>query len=121
MRNFVIASILVSLVLLPDASAVTADAAKETRGPQVLSSVAPEYTAEGRAAGIKGVVELKLEIDAQGRLKSAVVEKGLPYGLNDAAAKCVQRWTFAPALVDGKPAASSMLVKVEFRLPAKSD
>ena len=79
-----------------------------------LKKVEPEYTDEARADRVKGLVGLRLVIDATGAVKRVTVRQPLGYGLDARAAEAVGRWQFQPGTVDGKPAAMELLVNQGF-------
>ena len=75
----------------------------------------PEYPKQARRKGLEGLVVLKVIIDERGRVTHIqVVEGDEPFLA--AALAVVERWKYAPARVDGRPAAVYRLIKVPFRL-----
>ena len=84
--------------------------------PELLSRVDPEYTWEARRARIQGVVIVEVVIDTAGRVTDVKVLKPLPMGLDRAAVAAVKRWTFRPAMYQGKPVAVHYNLTVNFRL-----
>jgi protein TonB len=89
-----------------------------TSGPGHLYNPKPAYPAESRTANEQGTVLLSVAVDAAGRPTSVSVAKssGFPR-LDRSAREAVQRWRFKPALRDGVPQASSVIVPVRFMLP----
>lgn len=89
-----------------------------TSGPGHLYNPKPAYPAESRTANEQGTVMLSVAVDAAGRPTSVSVAKssGFPR-LDRSAREAVQRWRFKPALRDGVPQASSVIVPVRFMLP----
>lgn len=86
--------------------------------PELVSSVLPEYPEVARKANVKGKVTLELVIDEKGDVTSAKVLKGLPMGLDKAAADAVKRWKYKPATSYGKPVKAYSTVTVTFPPPA---
>jgi TonB family protein len=84
--------------------------------PVLLWKNEPEFTEEARRAKIQGSVILRIEIDERGQVRNVSVTHGLGLGLDERAIDAVQHWKFRPASRNGKPAASSALVEVNFRL-----
>lgn len=84
--------------------------------PELLHEVTPRYTEPARRAGIEGAVILDLVIDAEGRVASATVLRGLPLGLTEAATDAVARWRFAPSVFNGRPVAVRYILTVWFNL-----
>jgi protein TonB len=82
----------------------------------VLTRVEPAYTEPARRAGIEGIVELEVSIDAAGKVTDVEVARGLPLGLSESAADAVRRWTWRPARAAGGPVASRKAVRVRFVL-----
>ncbi|MGH7585283.1 MAG: energy transducer TonB [Gemmatimonadales bacterium] len=87
--------------------------------PVALDAVPPvEYPPALYAQGIEGRVVLRLFLDSAGVVvsESTTVQEssGVP-GLDSAALAAVPRLRFAPALRDGKPAASPFLQPFDFR------
>jgi TonB family protein len=75
----------------------------------------PPYTPEARKAGLEGTVILSVVIDATGRVSQVSIKEPLGLGLDDNAAKTVEKWRFKPSMIDGKPVAVRTLVEVTFR------
>jgi len=86
-----------------------------TRSAQILQRTEPEYPDLARQTRIEGDVDVQVTIGPTGRVERAVVVKGVGL-LDEAALKTVRRWTFEPALQEGVPVSSSMIVSVPFRL-----
>ncbi|MGH9458908.1 MAG: TonB family protein [Thermoanaerobaculia bacterium] len=88
----------------------------DVKPPQILSRVNPIYPAEARAARISGIVIIETVISASGIVEDVKVLKGLPFGLDEAAAHAVRQWTFTPATLDGKAVPVIFNLTVNFRL-----
>lgn len=84
--------------------------------PVLLTKVDPEYTDEARRARVQGVVELQIDVDSHGKPANIRVVHGLGLGLDDRAVEAVRQWTFRPGTINGKPAVTSAVVTVTFRL-----
>lgn len=69
--------------------------------PEVAREAKPPYPPQARAAGIEGVVELRVEIWQDGTVRSVKVVRGLGYGLDEAAVDAMKRYVFKPATMDG--------------------
>ena len=87
--------------------------------PVALDAVPPvEYPPALYAQGVEGRVVLRLFLDSAGVVVSdstTVQESSGAPGLDSAALAAVPRLRFAPALRDGKPAASPFLQPFDFR------
>ncbi len=86
------------------------------RAPEVLRRVPPVYPPLAKQARIQGVVRLRVEIGADGKLLGTTVVGGHPL-LIPAAQEAIRQWTFKPAEADGQPIQASMQVDVNFLLP----
>ena len=84
--------------------------------PVLLVKIDPEYSDEARKAKLQGVVVLQIEVDTAGRARNVKLVHGLGLGLDDRAIEAVKRWSFRPGTVNGKPAVTSAVVEVNFRL-----
>jgi TonB family protein len=84
--------------------------------PLLLSKDEPEYSEEARRAKIQGTVMLRIEIDQRGQVRNVSITHGLGLGLDERAIDAVRHWKFRPATRNGKPAVSSAVVEVNFRL-----
>lgn len=87
--------------------------------PVPIRQVKPVYTDFARRSGIEGIVELEVEVFADGSVGAVNVLKSLlagPGGLDEAAIKAVRQWEFAPAKSGGKPVAVWVTFPIEFTL-----
>jgi TonB family protein len=78
-------------------------------------NVAPPYPEQARARGIEGLVVLRVGVSTRGAVQAVQVVKG-DEPLASAAAAAVRQWRYTPASSDGRPVATSLIVKVPFRL-----
>jgi len=83
---------------------------------EILSKPVPTYTAEARAQRIEGEVLLEVVFEASGRIRVLKVVHGLGYGLDDAAIRAAEQIRFKPALKDGQPSDSTVVVHIIFQL-----
>ncbi len=88
----------------------------DVKPPEKVFFPSPQYTEIARKARIQGVVIVEAIIDKQGKVTNVKVLKGLPMGLDQAAADAVARWTFKPATLNGKPVAVIYNLTVNFQL-----
>jgi protein TonB len=84
--------------------------------PRLLTSQAPEYTAEARTARIEGFVGLVVTIAADGTVCQIRVEKSLGHGLDEKAIECLGNWRFRPGVLNGKPVPVAANLYVFFSL-----
>jgi len=89
-------------------------------GPQqvipakIISQYQPSLPPWAKALDLQGVVKLDAVIDENGNLKAMKVLSG-PRALESAAEGAVGLWLFAPAISDGKPVPTHMIITVEFK------
>lgn len=82
--------------------------------PEPIERPQPGYTAEMARLGLEGTVVLMALVGKEGRVRDIRVIKSIP-GLDSAAVEAVRRWTFEPALSNGRPVA--FWVQAEVRFP----
>lgn len=103
-----------------------AQSAKPNLQPPVLQQfVEAEYPKEARENKLEGSVIFQIEIDAEGKVTKATVINPAGHGFDEAAMEAVKKFTFQPALRDGKPIASKIPYRYTFSLkladPPKHD
>ena len=81
---------------------------------EILERTLPEYPALARQQGLFGTVELEALVDEEGRVRNVRVVRGAPV-LGAAALKAVLKWKYKPALLNGKPVASPVEVRISFK------
>lgn len=84
--------------------------------PRVINHPDPEYSKRARKAKYQGTCLLWLIVDPDGKTRDIRVQRAIGMGLDEEAIKAVKKWTFEPALKDGKPVAVQINVEVSFRL-----
>lgn len=107
-------SVLPSMNPTPAASAAT-PAVNTSREAKLLTSTRPVYPAEAKESNVQGSVTISANVDASGRVTGARALTG-PFLLREAAVNAVKQWKYSPALVNGSPAASLVVVSVEFKM-----
>lgn len=81
-------------------------------------NVLPAYPEKMRHKGVEAEVVLKIRISATGEVVDVELVRGEePFA--SAASEAVKTWKYTPETVDGKPTASTRLVKIPFRLNAR--
>ena len=77
----------------------------------------PRYPPAAARAQIEGTVILVIDVDANGNVTNVSVEKSSRNrDLDRAAIEAARRWSFSPAMQNGKPAAGRVRVPVDFSL-----
>ncbi len=83
---------------------------------EILSKPTPVYTAEARTMRIEGEVLLEVVLGASGNLRVVRVVRGLGHGLDDNAVRAAQQIQFKPAMRNGQPADSTVVLHIIFQL-----
>jgi periplasmic protein TonB len=84
--------------------------------PTVIGDVRIPYPEDARSRGIEGTVVLSVLVDETGRVRTVKVVSGPGGGLDQAAAKAVERIRFRPALRKGQPVAAQITYRYTFLL-----
>lgn len=87
----------------------------DVKTARLLHAVPPIYPSIARSQHIAGDVMLDALIDATGRVSAMKVISG-PVLLHQAAMDAVHQWRYQPAMLDDKPVAMHLNVKVQFRM-----
>jgi TonB family protein len=82
-----------------------------------LRSLAQEvrYPHTALAAGIEGQVFVQIRVTEAGLIDCALINRGLPGGLNEEAMRTVLTLTFEPARLNGEAVSYRMYVPIQFR------
>ncbi len=88
----------------------------DATSPVPVRKPEPPYTEEARVAGLQGIVRLGAVVDKQGRVTDVWIVKPLGLGLDDQAARAVQKWKFKPATRSGVPMSVRVLIETSFHL-----
>jgi TonB family protein len=83
---------------------------------EIISKPMPVYTQEARSLRIEGEVLLEVVLEASGSLRVVRVVRGLWHGLDDNAVKAAERIRFKPAMKNGQPADSTVVLHIIFQL-----
>jgi protein TonB len=84
--------------------------------PTVIGDVRIPYPEDARSRGIEGTVVLSVLVDEGGRVRMVKVVSGPGGGLDQAAAKAVERIRFRPALRKGQPVPAQITYRYTFLL-----
>jgi protein TonB len=84
--------------------------------PTLLNEVRVPYPEEARKKRIEGVVIMDILVDAQGRVRQAVLVSGPGEGLNEAALQAIKSFQFKPARVEQQPVAVRIRYAYRFLL-----
>jgi TonB family protein len=87
----------------------------DVKPARLLHSVPPAYPSLARAQHVSGDVLIDAFIDAAGHVTTMKVLSG-PVLLHQAAMDALHQWRYQPAMLDDKPVAIHLTVKVQFRM-----
>ena len=93
-----------------------AETAAKVLPAEILSKPTPVYTQEARNLRIEGEVLLEVVLGASGKLRVVRVVRGLGHGLDDNAVKAAEQIQFKPAVKDGQPTDSTVVLHIIFQM-----
>ncbi len=93
-----------------------AESAARAVPAEILSKPTPVYTQEARSLRIEGEVLLEVVLEASGSLHVVKIVRGLGHGLDDNAVKAAEQIRFKPAMRDGQPTDSTVVLHIIFQL-----
>lgn len=85
--------------------------------PQAIDAAPATYPAEARARGLQTEVAITVRLDATGAVTRVEVAEPVGHGFDEAAMVAARASTFSPALRDGVPVPSELVVVYAFTLP----
>ena len=100
----------------PTVHSRAAETAAKVLPAEILSKPTPVYTQEARSMRIEGEVLLEVVLEKSGSLRVVRVVRGLGHGLDDNAVKAAEQIRFKPAIRDGQPADSTVVLHIIFQL-----
>lgn len=100
----------------PTAGSRTVLAAPKIVAAEILWKPVPIYTDEARKLKVEGEVLVEAVLEASGRVKVLRVVRGLGHGLDEEAVKEAGQLRFKPALHDGQPSDSTVVLHVVFQI-----
>jgi TonB family protein len=106
--------------VIEDAPADTAAAeAQGLRLPQPYRRLRPPYPNEAARIEVEAVVDVQVEIGADGEVGRIDVVRWAGFGLEEATAQTVRQMHFRPAMRNGVPVPMRVLLRYNFRKPPK--
>jgi TonB family protein len=90
------------------------------RVPRPFRRLKPGYTDEAARAEAEATVDVLVDIDEKGEVRHAEIERWAGFGLDQASLDVVRQLHFFPAMRDGIPIPMRVLLRYNFRKPAKS-
>jgi TonB family protein len=100
----------------PTVRSRSAEPAARAVPAEILSKPTPIYTLEARTLRIQGEVLLEVVLEASGGLRVVRVVHGLGHGLDDNAVRAAEQIHFKPAMRNGQPADSTVVLHIIFQL-----
>jgi TonB family protein len=85
-------------------------------GPKLVKEVQPNYSAEGIARNIQGLVLLDAVVGIDGKVTDQRVVFGLLDSLDHEAREAVKKWRFKPGALDGTPVPTIVAIEMSFTL-----
>ncbi|HKG15239.1 MAG TPA: energy transducer TonB [Pyrinomonadaceae bacterium] len=98
-----------------------ADALKDLREPAPYRRLRPAYTDAAFKAEAEATVDASVEIDSGGEVREVSIVRWAGFGLDEEVASTVRRMHFRPAEREGEPVAVRVLLRYNFRRPAKTE
>jgi TonB family protein len=83
---------------------------------EILWKPVPTYTEEARKQKVEGEVLVEAVLEASGKVRVLRVVRGLGHGLDEEAVKEAGQLRFKPALRDGQPSDSTVVLHVVFQI-----
>jgi len=84
-----------------------------------LKPIAASYPASARRLGQQGLVKIRADIDAQGSVAADQISVSSGFAaLDNAALDAVKNARFLPAMRNGKPVPSTIVIPIRFALSA---
>jgi TonB family protein len=99
---------------------VTILSGQDSPPPKLIKTVAPKYPRSARAMRIGGAIVIEAVTDADGRVISTKVLKGVA-ALNRSATDAVKKWVFEPPIVDGRRRPIVFTVTMKFSVAGITD
>lgn len=88
---------------------------KGLRNPRPYRRLKPAYPDSAAKADATGIVDVLVDLDAEGEVNQVDLARWAGFGLDEAALNTVKRMHFSPALRDGKPIPIRVLLRYNFR------
>jgi TonB family protein len=95
-------------------------AAKNFRVPLPYRRLRPAYTPEAARAEVEATVDALAELDEKGEVRGVEIVRWAGYGLDESVAATIRQMHFRPALRDGSPVATRVLLRYNFRKPKEN-
>jgi TonB family protein len=103
--------------VIEDAPDEEAAAAKNFRVPLPYRRLHPPYTDAAARSEVEATVDALVELDAQGEVQSVEIVRWAGYDLDESVSTTIKQMHFRPALREGAPVATRVLLRYNFRKP----
>jgi TonB family protein len=90
------------------------------RLPRPFRRLRPEYPPSAASADAEATVDVLADIDANGKVVRVEITRWAGFGLDDVTAQTVRQLDFFPAHQNGKPVPIRVLLRYNFRKPART-
>jgi len=90
------------------------DQAKDVVPPVLAHKTEATFTDFALRDKVKGQVQFRIVVDANGMPQHIALTRPLGYGLDERAADTIATWRFTPAMRAGQPVASAIVVNLDF-------
>lgn len=94
--------------------------AKDFRAPHPYRRLRPEYPETASGAEAEATVDASVEIDEEGKVSRVEIMRWAGFGLDDSVLATVRRIIFRPATRAGRPVPVRVLLRYNFRRPARA-
>jgi TonB family protein len=92
-------------------------AAKGFRVPLPYRRLRPPYTDAAAREHVEATVDALVEMDERGEVRNVEIVRWAGYGLDESVAATIRQMHFRPALREGAPVATRVLLRYNFRKP----
>lgn len=96
-----------------------ADNVPVDKEPGLVKNASPTYPQEALKNGLEGTVFVKIWVDAEGKVRDAVIAKSDNEIFNQASIDAAKQFQFTPAMKDGKPVSVWVVVPMKYKLAEK--
>jgi len=93
--------------------------AKGLRLPRPFRRLSPPYPETAASAEVEAIVDVLVDLDINGEVSNAEVARWAGFGLDEATIDTVRKLHFFPAMRNGTPIPLRVLLRYNFRKPAK--
>ena len=100
---------------LEEVPAANTPAAREFRAPVPYRRIAPEYTQLAYLYGVTATVEIRVDLDAEGKILRTEIVRWAGYGLDEAVDAAVRKMNWRPAERGGKTLPIRFLLRYNFK------